>query len=59
MVASLLIDENEFVRASAARALGQMSLLAYAPLIEGALQREEYEKTRAMMSEALARLGGN
>ena len=57
-VASLLDDENEFVRASAARALGQMNLVSYIPVIEGALQREEYEKTRAVMTEALARLGG-
>ncbi|WP_083475537.1 HEAT repeat domain-containing protein [Methanogenium cariaci] len=35
-VASLLNDENEFVRGSAARALGQMNLVAYAPAIEGA-----------------------
>lgn len=57
-VASLLDDENEFVRASSARALGQMNLAAYAPLIEGALQREEYEKTRTAMAEALANLSG-
>lgn len=58
-VSILLDDENEFVRASAARALGQMNLTAYAPLIEGALEREEYEKTRNVMAEALIRLGGD
>lgn len=57
-VAPLLEDENEFVRASAARALGQMCLAAYVPLIEAALKREEYEKTRIVMEEALARLNG-
>lgn len=53
-VAPLLDDTNEFVRASAARAIGQMHIPAYAPDIEAALQREEYEKTRSAMIEALS-----
>ena len=56
-VSLLLEDENEYVRASAARALGQMNLATYAPAIERALEREEYEKTRDVMTEALLRLG--
>lgn len=58
MVAALLDDENEFVRASSARALGQMGRVEYMPQIEGALKREEYEKTRMAMEEALSCLNG-
>lgn len=57
-VASLLKDKNEFVRGSAARALGQMGGVEYVPLIETALEHEEYEKTRTMMEGALACLNG-
>ena len=57
-VSSLLKDENEFVRGSAARALGQMGCVESVPLIETALEHEEYEKTRMMMEGALACLNG-
>jgi len=58
VVAALLDDENEFVRASSARALGQMCCVEYVSHIETALQREEYDKTRIAMEEALACLNG-
>ena len=35
-----------------------MNLVAYAPAIERALAREEYEKTRDVMAETLLRFGG-
>jgi HEAT repeat protein len=57
-VAALLNDENEFVRASSARALGQICCVEYVPHIEAALKREEYDKTRIAMEEALSCLNG-
>lgn len=57
-VAALLDDENEFVRASSARALGQMGCAEYVPHITGALEREEVDKTRIAMEEALSCLNG-